>query len=49
MLCKVDVFVSLTNDGPRMDKKDKLWSMYVDGGLNWSRNVGDDEATNKKS
>ena len=31
ILPKVGVFVSLRNDGPSMDEKDKLWSMYVDG------------------
>ena len=31
MLPKVDVFVSLINDGPSMDVRDKLWSMYVEG------------------
>ena len=49
MLPKVDVFLSLRNDGPSMDEKDKLWSMYVDGDHSQSRNVGDDDATNKKS
>ena len=49
MLPKVDVIVSLRNDGPSMDEKDKLWSIYVDGDHSWSRNVGDDDATNKKS
>ena len=49
MLTKVDVFVSLRNDGPSIDEKDKLWSMYVDGDPSWSRKVGDDDATNKKS
>ena len=31
MLPKLDVFVSLRNDGPSMDARDKLWSMYVEG------------------
>ena len=26
-----DVFVTLRNDGPSMDKRDKLWSMIVHG------------------
>ena len=43
---KVDVFVSLRNDGPSMDEKDKLWSMYVDGDHSRSGRVGDDDATN---
>ena len=49
MLPKVDVFVSLRNDGPSMYEKDKLLSMYVNGDHSWSRNVGNDDATNKKS
>ena len=32
MLPKSDVFVTLKNDGPSMDKRDKLWSMIVHGG-----------------
>ena len=46
MLPKVDVFVSLRNDGPSMDEKDKLWSMYVDGDHIRSGRIGDDDATN---
>ena len=46
MLPKVDVFVSLRNDGPSMDERDKLWSMYVDGDSRRSGNKGEDDATN---
>jgi hypothetical protein len=45
MLPKIDVFVSLRNDRPSLDEKDKLWSMYVDGDRNWIGIVGDDDAT----
>ena len=45
MLPKVDVFVSLRNNGPSMDENDKLWSMYVDGDDSKSGNNGDDDAT----
>ncbi|KAK1649085.1 hypothetical protein QYE76_066890 [Lolium multiflorum] len=31
MLPKSDVFVTLRNDGPSMDKRDKLWSMILHG------------------
>ena len=47
MLPKVDVFVSLRNEGPSMDEKDKLWSMYVKGDGSRSANNGDDAATNR--
>ena len=40
MLPKVDVFVSLRNDGPSMDERDKLWSMYAHG--DGSRSAHDD-------
>ena len=46
MLTKVDVFVSLRNDGPSMDEKDKLWSMYVHGDQDRSGHDGHDDATN---
>ena len=46
MLSKVDVFVSLRNDGPSMDERDKLWSMYVDGDSRRRGNKGEDDATN---
>ena len=45
MLPKVDVFVSLRNDGPSMDERDKLWSMYVNGDSRRSGNKGEDDAT----
>jgi hypothetical protein len=32
MLPKLDVFVTLTNDGHSMDKREKHWSMIVHGG-----------------
>jgi hypothetical protein len=31
MLHKPDMFVTLRNDGPSMDKRYKLWSMIVHG------------------
>jgi hypothetical protein len=31
MLPKFDVFTTLINDGPSMDKRDKHWSMIVYG------------------
>jgi hypothetical protein len=31
MLPKSDVFVTLRNDGPSMDERDKHWSMIVNG------------------
>jgi hypothetical protein len=31
MLPKLDIFVTLRNDGPIMDEKDKHWSMIVHG------------------
>jgi hypothetical protein len=31
MLPKSDVFVTLRNDGPRMDERDKHWSMNMHG------------------
>jgi hypothetical protein len=31
MLPKSDVFVTLRNDGPSMDERDKHWSMIVYG------------------
>ena len=43
MLPKSNVFVSLRNDGPSMDERDKLWSMYV--GSRSATNE-DDDATN---
>ena len=46
MLPKLDVFVSLRNDGPSMDPKDKLWSMYVQGDGSRSAHDGDDYTTN---
>ena len=46
MLPKLDVFVSLRNDGPSMDARDKLWSMYVQGDGSRSAPDGDDYATN---
>ena len=45
MLPKVDVFVSLRNDGPRMEERDKLWSMYVEGDNHRSGNKEEDDAT----
>jgi hypothetical protein len=29
MLPKSDVFITLRNDGPRMDKRDKHWSLII--------------------
>ena len=46
MLPKSNVFVSLRNDGPSMDERDKLWSMYVGGDGSRSATNGDDDATN---
>ena len=46
MLPKVDVFVSLRNNGPSMDERDKLWSMYVGGDGSRSSNNGDNVAAN---
>ena len=46
MLPKVDVFVSLRNDGPSMDERDKLWSMYVGGDGSRSATNGYDDANN---
>ena len=45
MLPKVDVFVSLRNDGPSIDARDKLWRMYVEGHGSRGATHGDD-ATN---
>ena len=45
MLSKSNVFVSLRNDGPSMDERDKLWSMYVDGDGSRSGRDGDDDST----
>ena len=45
MLPKSNVFVSLRNDGPSMDARDKLWSMYVNGdGSRSAHEEGDDAA-----
>ena len=44
MLPKSNVFVSLRNDGPSMDERDKLWSMYVGGDGSRSATNGDDDA-----
>ena len=42
---KSNVFVSLRNDGPSMDARDKLWSMYVNGdGSRSAHEEGDDAA-----
>ena len=46
ILPKSNVFVSLRNDGPSMDERDKLWSMYVDGESSRSDIDGDDDSTN---
>ena len=46
MLPKLDVFVSLRNDGPSMDARDKLWSMYVQGDGRRSAHDGDEYTTN---
>ena len=46
MLPKSNVFVSLRNDGPSMDERDKLWSMYVGGDGSRSATHGDDDANN---
>ena len=45
MLPKVDVFVSLRNDGPSMDERDQLWSMYVDTDGSRSATDGAEDAT----
>ena len=45
MLPKSNVFVSLRNDGPSMDERDKLWSMFVHGDGSRSASVGDQDAT----
>ena len=45
ILPKSNVFVSLRNDGPSMDERDKLWSMYVDGEGSRSDSDGDDDST----
>ena len=42
MLPKSNVFVSLRNDGPSTDERDKLWSMYVDGDGSKHMSFGDD-------
>ena len=46
MLPKVGVCVSLSNDGPSMDARDKRWSMYVQGDGSRSAHDRDDYATN---
>ena len=45
MMPKSYVFVSLSNDGPRMDERDKLWSMYAHGDDSRSASVGEQDAT----
>ena len=42
MLPKSNVFVSLRNDGPSTDERDKLWSMYIDGDGSNHTSIGDD-------
>ena len=42
MLTKSNVFVSLRDDGPSTDERDKHWSMYVDGDSNKYMSFGDD-------
>ena len=45
MMPKSYVFVSLSNDGPRMDERDKLWSMFAHGDGSRSAGVGDQDDT----
>ena len=42
MLPKTNVFMSLRNNGPSMDGRDKLWSMFVDGAGSRSASGEDD-------
>ena len=46
MLPKSNVFISLRNDGPSMDARDKLWSIYVNGDGSRSAHEGVDDAAN---
>ena len=45
VLPKSNVFVSLRNNGPSMDERDKLWSIFVDGAGSRSARGEDDLAT----
>ena len=45
ILPKSNVFVSLRNNGPNMDGRDKLWSMFMDGAGSRSARGEDDAAT----
>ena len=45
ILPKSNVFVSLRNNGPSMDERDKLWSMFVDGAGSRNASAEDDAAT----
>jgi hypothetical protein len=42
MLPKSDVFVTLRNDGPSMDERDKHWSMNMHGDGNEHEKIEDD-------
>ena len=45
VLPKSNVFVSLRNNGPSVDERDKLWSTFVDGAGSRSARGEDDAAT----
>ena len=45
MLPKVDVFVTLRNDGPSMNERDKIWSLYAHRDGRRSAHGGDVDAT----
>jgi hypothetical protein len=46
MLPKSDVFVTLRNDGPSMDERDKYWSINMHGDGSEHERIEDD-AVNK--
>jgi hypothetical protein len=43
MLCKLDMFVTLRNDGPSTDERDKHWSMTVHGDGSKRLRIEEDE------
>ena len=45
ILPKSNVFVSLRNNGPSMDERDKQWSMFMDGAGSRNASAEDDAAT----
>ena len=45
MLPRSNVFLSLRNDGPSMDERGKLWSMFAHGDGSRSAGVGDQDDT----